>query len=91
MALYKAPILNVSNLVPTAKLGTGTPTAANYLCGDSTWKAPTAALPDLVVTKNSTSENQTIADGYSAVKVGVFSVAGVVALTIQGTGCLAII
>jgi len=91
MAIYKTPILDGSNLIPTAKLGTGTPNASNYLRGDRTWAAPTAVLPDLVVSKNSTTVNQTILDGYSGIIAGVYSIGGTVVLTLQGTSVLKII
>lgn len=51
-------------------------------------------LPDLVVTKNSTSVNQTIADGYCAVIVGwyrITEVTGTSVVTLAGNSVLKII
>ena len=68
---------------------TGTP-SGKYLKDNNTWAISEAALPDLVVSKNSTSENQTILTDYGAVKIGCFVISGTIALTIAGTGVLQI-
>ncbi len=51
MTQYKVPILDATNLIPPAKLGTGTPDGTVALFGDQTWKSPGAGSTNIKQTE----------------------------------------
>lgn len=59
-----------------------------FLRGDGAFAAPTPALPDMLVTKNSVTSNTTIAAGYTGLGPMELEIADGIALEIADTGCL---
>lgn len=83
--------LDINSKVPTVNLGGAGADASKYLRGDQLWATPTAALPEMIKAKQTTTESQTIATGYSAMIARRYIIPNTYQLIIQGTGLLHIV
>lgn len=89
MAQYRVPYLDGANKVPTARLGGAGAGASNYLCGDQTWKQPTAAPGDTATIVLAGATTTVLANTCRYI-VGQFEIAATAVLEIALGGALEI-
>jgi len=70
--VHRVPKLDVNGLIPAAKLGTGTPSSANFLRGDQTWSA--AAAGPLAISALVSTGDLILDANKSAVVVGCYEI-----------------